>query len=187
MADEAGEALLWEAEALFEHVRLGGRPAAIRARLSRLAEAAPRTIVTLWARHVRAAGDGAALEAVAADWERVGARHWAGEAAAQAIAAHTVRGDASGAARARSRSRHLASRHGLDDAGERAARMLAALRPREREVARLVALRLSNAEVAERLSLSVRTVESHVYRATTRLGVRSRAELADAVRAAVVQ
>ena len=48
-------------------------------------------------------------------------------------------------------------------------------------IARLVALRRTNAEIAERLSLSVRTVESHVYRATTRLGLRSRAELAAAV------
>jgi len=181
-ADAAGEGLLWEAEALYEHVRLGGRPASVRARLGALAEQAPGTLVGLWARHVRAAGDGRALEAVAAQLEEVGARRWAGEAAAQAVAAHAARGDGPAADRAAARSRRLSALRGTTDAGERAVRMLAALRPRERDVARLVALRLSNAEIAERLSLSVRTVESHVYRATARLGVRSRTELAAAVR-----
>jgi len=181
-ADAAGEALLWEAEALYEHVRLGGRPSVVRIRLDRLAERAPRTIVARWARHVRAWGDGAGLERIAADWERTGAVGSAQEALERAVAAHTARGDAAAAERARARSAQLAGLRGVDTADERTARTLAALRPREREVARLVALRLSNAEIAERLSLSVRTVESHVYRATARLGLRTRAELAAAVR-----
>ena len=37
---------------------------------------------------------------------------------------------------------------------------------------------LSNREVAERLTLSVRTVESHIYRAMTKTGTASRDELA---------
>jgi DNA-binding NarL/FixJ family response regulator len=37
---------------------------------------------------------------------------------------------------------------------------------------------LSNGQIAERLSLSVRTVESHIYRATTKLGLHDRAALA---------
>jgi DNA-binding CsgD family transcriptional regulator len=64
-----------------------------------------------------------------------------------------------------------------------AAVALHTLRPRERQVADLVAADLTNAEIAERLHISVRTVESHVYRATTRLGLRSRDELARLVRA----
>jgi DNA-binding CsgD family transcriptional regulator len=36
----------------------------------------------------------------------------------------------------------------------------------------------SNAEIAERLVLSVRTVESHLYRAMRKLGVSTREELA---------
>jgi len=184
-ADAAGEALLWEAEALYEHVRLGGRPAVVRSRLDRLAERAPRTIVARWARHVRAWGDGAALERVAGDWERTGAMGLAQEALEHAVAAYTARGDGAAAERARARSAQLAALRGVAAADERAAHALAVLRPREREVARLVALRLSNAEIAERLSLSVRTVESHVYRATARLGLRTRSELAAAVHTAV--
>jgi DNA-binding NarL/FixJ family response regulator len=49
---------------------------------------------------------------------------------------------------------------------------------REREVAGLVAQGLSNAEVAEQLVLSTRTVTTHLERIYARLGIRSRAALA---------
>ena len=51
------------------------------------------------------------------------------------------------------------------------------LTPREREVAELVAQGLSNREVADRLVLSERTVESHVRNMLTKTGLRSRTEL----------
>lgn len=49
---------------------------------------------------------------------------------------------------------------------------------REVEVARLVAEGLTNAEIAERLTVSVRTVTSHLDHIYTRLGIGSRAALA---------
>ena len=52
------------------------------------------------------------------------------------------------------------------------------LTPREREVAVLVARGLSNRDIAGRLVLSPRTIESHVERIMNRLGVGSRAEIA---------
>lgn len=55
---------------------------------------------------------------------------------------------------------------------------LPALSEREEEVVALVALGLSNRAIAERLILSVRTVEGHVLRSSAKLGVTSRAELA---------
>ncbi|SDS14295.1 regulatory protein, luxR family [Paraoerskovia marina] len=51
------------------------------------------------------------------------------------------------------------------------------LTERERDVARLVVRGLSNREVAERLFLSVRTVEVHLGRVFRKLDVRSRVEL----------
>jgi DNA-binding CsgD family transcriptional regulator/pimeloyl-ACP methyl ester carboxylesterase len=52
------------------------------------------------------------------------------------------------------------------------------LTPRQREVAHLVALGLSNAEIGERLGIGRRTVESHLERVRLRLGLSSRAQLA---------
>jgi two-component system, NarL family, response regulator NreC len=48
---------------------------------------------------------------------------------------------------------------------------------RERDIVRLVALGHTNREIAERLVLSVRTVETHRARIQRRLDLRSRAEL----------
>ena len=52
------------------------------------------------------------------------------------------------------------------------------LTPQELQVATLAAAGLSNKEVAARLFLSVKTIEAHLHRTYTKLGVRSRAELA---------
>jgi DNA-binding CsgD family transcriptional regulator len=49
---------------------------------------------------------------------------------------------------------------------------------REREIVALLAKGLSNREVADRLCLSVRTIEGHIYRAMARTGVANRQELA---------
>jgi DNA-binding CsgD family transcriptional regulator len=52
------------------------------------------------------------------------------------------------------------------------------LTTREREVAGFAARGLSDVEIADRLSLSRRTVETHLYRAYAKLGVSGRHELA---------
>ena len=53
------------------------------------------------------------------------------------------------------------------------------LSTREQEVAELAARRLSNQEIADRLHLSVRTVESYLQSAFGKLGINSRADLPD--------
>ena len=52
------------------------------------------------------------------------------------------------------------------------------LTSREREIVTLAAGGLSNRQIAERLVVSVRTVENHLYRACTKLGITDRTELA---------
>jgi DNA-binding NarL/FixJ family response regulator len=54
----------------------------------------------------------------------------------------------------------------------------AGITPRELDVLRRVVLRLSNREIAERLVVSIRTVESHVSALLAKLGVSTRRELA---------
>ncbi len=51
----------------------------------------------------------------------------------------------------------------------------------ERKVARLVADGLSNRQIAERLVLSVRTVETHVSHILGKLGMRSRVDVVRSV------
>ncbi len=60
------------------------------------------------------------------------------------------------------------------------ARTEVALTKREHEIAMLAAT-LQNREIAQRLSLSVRTVENHLARAMKKLGVRSRTDLSASV------
>jgi DNA-binding NarL/FixJ family response regulator len=57
----------------------------------------------------------------------------------------------------------------------------AALSQREREVARLAADGMSNREIAEHLVLSERTIENHLQRVFTKLGVSRRETLASAL------
>jgi DNA-binding NarL/FixJ family response regulator len=57
------------------------------------------------------------------------------------------------------------------------------LSTRELEVAMLVAEGLSSRDVAERLYVSVRTVENHLQRIYTKLGITSRADLPTALHA----
>jgi two-component system response regulator NreC len=61
---------------------------------------------------------------------------------------------------------------------------LATLAPREREVLRLISRGYSNKQIAERLDLSVKTVESHKANATRKLNLRSRIDI---VRFAMLQ
>ena len=57
------------------------------------------------------------------------------------------------------------------------AELESALTPREIEIVRLVALRLDNQEISERLSISVGTVKIHLHHVYDKLGVAGRQDL----------
>ncbi len=85
---------------------------------------------------------------------------------------HREAGDGDGAARARDLAAEITA--GAGAALERRANVLTA---REAEVVRLIASGLSNAEIAGRLVISIRTVESHINNVRRKSGLTDRGEV----------
>jgi DNA-binding NarL/FixJ family response regulator len=113
---------------------------------------------------------------VAEVFETIGARRYACEAAAHAATAFAAEGRTDSARRlaARARTLHLEGAlpemTGVDPTAVQLTR-------REAQLVELASRGLSNSEIAERLVVSVRTVESHLYKAMQKLGISDRREL----------
>jgi DNA-binding NarL/FixJ family response regulator len=73
---------------------------------------------------------------------------------------------------------HVSGRDARPDRRQRARERLAQLTDRERDVAVAVAQGWSNAEIAERLYLSVGSVKAHISSALTKLDLTNRIQLA---------
>ncbi|MGV0812492.1 LuxR C-terminal-related transcriptional regulator [Mycolicibacterium boenickei] len=122
--------------------------------------------------------DGDGLATVSTEFEAFGDLVAAADAAGLAAAAYRRRDLRGSAMAVASRAAALGEACG----GAVTPALLAAaerlpLTDREREIAMLVGAGLSSRAIAERLRLSVRTVEGHIYRAMAKTGVSSRAEL----------
>jgi DNA-binding CsgD family transcriptional regulator len=122
--------------------------------------------------------DGAELDSISKEFEQLGDLVAAVDAAAHACIAYR-HGELRGSAlNCSTRAEALARRcGGISTPALREVSEPLPLTPREREIVRLLASGLNTRQVAERLSLSGRTVEGHVYRAMTKTGVSSREEL----------
>jgi DNA-binding CsgD family transcriptional regulator len=154
------------------------------ARLSQLAAASDSPLVAARARHTAAAvaRDPAELARASDNFEVLGALLLAAEAAAGAADAFSRAGDQRAATAARRRSSTLeAACEGAATPGLLRATPVTPLSGREREIVLLAASGLSSKDIAERLFLSVRTVNNHLQHAYTKLGVSSRAGLAEAL------
>ena len=114
--------------------------------------------------------------AAADEFAAIGADRYAMEAAVDAATAFVANARQDSARRAAARAHELHAEgafpriDGLDS-------VAIALTRRESQMAELAATGLTNAEIAERLVLSVRTVETHIYRAMQKLGVNDRRDL----------
>ncbi|MFI7498601.1 response regulator transcription factor [Streptomyces sp. NPDC049687] len=130
----------------------------------------------VFARHARALArsDGPALDRVAEEWEARGFLLFAAEAYAQAVRVHR---DPTSARTARTRAVALARRCQGARTPALSGLVLGELTARQRQVVTLAAAGLSNRQIAERLTLSVRTVGNHLYSAYTRLGASDRGAL----------
>ncbi|MFE4664973.1 LuxR C-terminal-related transcriptional regulator [Streptomyces sp. NPDC056716] len=129
-----------------------------------------------FARHAEALAraDGPALDRAAALLEARGFLLFAAEAHAQAVAVHR---DPSAARLSRTRAITLARRCQGARTPALSGLALGELTARQRQIVTLAAAGLSNRQIAERLTLSVRTVGNHLYSAYTRLGASDRSEL----------
>lgn len=138
-------------------------------------------------RHARALADrdGPGLMTSSDELADFGMLIAAADAAAQAASVYAACGDRTGELTAKGRAAELARACGdpSTPALEKVLRPLP-LTGREREVAVMVAAGLSNKAIAERLSISVRTVEGHIYHACNKLDVADRTLLGLAVAAA---
>jgi DNA-binding CsgD family transcriptional regulator len=120
----------------------------------------------------------AELSAVSEEFERLGDLVAAVDAAAHAAAAYRRQDKRGSALGCSTRADALAEQCGANTPALRQATEPLPLTDRERETVMLIGEGLSSREIAERLTLSVRTVESHVYRAMLKTGSTSRDELA---------
>jgi ATP/maltotriose-dependent transcriptional regulator MalT len=169
-----------EAMALDAAVRLAPQPE-VAARMKELATLTDSPLARLMAEHAAAliGADADSLEAASLGFARMSCWWHAAEAAAAAALVHQRR--------RQKRAAQAASRAAFDYAsrceGARTPFVTALTAPtgltrREAEIATLAAAGRSSKEIATRLFLSPRTVESHLHHVYVKLGVTDRAGLA---------
>ncbi|MCD9877946.1 LuxR family transcriptional regulator AbsR2 [Streptomyces guryensis] len=152
--------------ALYDAVRLGAP--------EKVAERLPAD--GLFALHAEALAreDGPALDRAAEALEGRGFLLFAAEAYAQAVRAHR---DPRAARTSRTRAVALARRCQGARTPALAGLVLGELTARQRQIVTLAAAGLSNRQIAEQLTLSIRTVGNHLYSAYARLGASDRGAL----------
>ena len=173
-----------EMRALHTAVRFGDR--SHTARLSELARILDAPLPDAIAAHAHALADRDAhsLDEVAERFSGIGAMALAADAAAQAAREHARAGERAKELESSARAHWLAGKFGLHSPAIDAATQPLPITDREREIAAMVSAGLSNREIADRLSVSVRTVDGHLYRIFAKLDIQSRDQLARLVRPA---
>lgn len=173
-----------ELRALHTAVRLGDLSQTRR--LAQLARTLKTPLADAIAEHARglADHDGDALDAAADRFADMGALALAADAAAQAAREHAETRQRGKQIRSATRAHMLAAQGGIRTPAVDAAASPLPITAREREIADLVTAGLSNRQIADRLVVSVRTVEGHVYRIFGKLGIDDREQLVQLVRAA---
>ena len=168
-----------EVDCLQTAVQFGDLSSASRLRTLEAIVEGPRVGVAARFAEAQCGHDGAELSALSEVYQGMGELVVAMDAAAHAAVAYRHRGLRGSALAASARATALAEQcGGADTPALRRASEPLPLTRREREVVTLLGTGLSNRAVAERLGLSVRTVESHIYQAMLKTGATSRDELA---------
>lgn len=183
-AQLARHAEMWpvEMQALHTAVRFGDRSQSVR--LHELADLLSSPLAATVAAHGRglADHDGDQLDDTADHFEKLGAMAMAADAAAQAAREHARAGSRIKELESATHAHWRASQCNLSTPATGAIERPLPITDREREVGTLVAAGLSNRQIGDRLNVSARTVEGHLYRIFTKLGITDRDELARLLR-----
>lgn len=169
----------YEAAALHDLARLGAAPEVVD-RLRELCQVTDSMLIRCFAARADALAerDASALMRSSMDLENLGADLYAAEAAAAAAKIYRREGRTGSAFAAAAKARTLADRcEGARTPILDHLELELPLTRREEEIATLAARGLSNREIAERLVVSVRTVDNHLHNAYAKLGVAGRADL----------
>lgn len=150
------------------------------AELAGIVESPRASLVARWAMAL-GSNDGDVLLEVSRDLEEMGDQIAAADAAAHAAQAFQHHNRRGARLTASGRATRMITDCGATTLATRAAAMPLPLSNREREIATLVGDGLTNKQIADTLTMSVRTVEGHVYRACTKLGIANRTELAELI------
>jgi len=148
-------------------------------RLAELATTLNTAMAEAIAEHARglADHDGDVLDAAANRFADMGAVALAADAAAQAAREHARTRQRGKEMKSSTRAHWLASQHEIRTPAVHSAAQPLPITDREREIVMLAAAGLSNRQIAEKLSVSVRTVEGHVYRIFAKLDIDHRDQL----------
>ncbi|WP_327096085.1 LuxR family transcriptional regulator [Nocardia vinacea] len=141
----------------------------------------PRVTAAAWHATALRDNDPDGLCEAASKYESFGDRIAAADAAAQAADLFRRNGHRGAALTASVTARRLAAQTGADTPALRANTTPNPLTGRQREVIALVAAGLTNRQIADRLVMSVRTVEGHLFRASQKTGINTREGLATAL------
>ncbi|MBV8785547.1 MAG: LuxR family transcriptional regulator [Mycobacterium sp.] len=163
-------------------IQFGDQHTAARlAELAELVDGRRAGLVARWAAALAARDGGEALLAVSHDLETMGDRVAAADAAAHAALAFRRQNRRGPALTACGRADQLIAVTGARTPATQAAATPLPLSSREREIAILISQGLSNSEIAQALTLSIRTIEGHIYRACARVDAATRSELAELI------
>jgi DNA-binding CsgD family transcriptional regulator/energy-coupling factor transporter ATP-binding protein EcfA2 len=166
-----------ETHALHAAVRFGDRSQARRLeKLAAILDTPLAAVIAVYA-HGLIKHDAEQVDAAAHQFAELGALAFAADASAQAVGEYARQGERGKEIESSTWAYGLASQCGLRTPALEAAARPLPLSGRERQIAMLVATGLSNRQIADRLVVSVRTVEGHLYRLFTKLGINNRDQL----------
>jgi DNA-binding CsgD family transcriptional regulator len=179
-ADRANETGRFAAEVLCLQTatQFGDRTTAPRLRQLESIVEGPRVGLAVRFAEALCESNAGELSSVSEEFEQMGDLVAAIDSAAHAALAYRRQDKRGSALGCSARADELAAKSGACTPALRQASESLPLTDREAEIVMLIGEGLSNRAVAERLTLSIRTVESHIYRAMMKTGTTSRDELA---------